>query len=456
MKKECIIFLFCICKELANGATMEDADTLHATLKSGYNKYVRPVKNQSEPITVDIFMGAISIQEFDEILEKFSVFGAFLIQWTDERMIWNQSEYGGIESVEMGYMDVWVPELILFNPAKQLDSFGREWQLISYSYSGRSTWGAVDLIKSTCSLNVRYYPFDVQKCEIGLYAWGYPESKVRLNAPFDYIDTSSLSEHPSWTIISTKTTITSLHSGSMATFSFELKRKPQYIIINVLLPVLFLCLLNCLVFLLPAESGERISFAITVLLSIAVFMTIVSDTLPTHSDPVALYSYILMFNLILSAIITLVVILNLRMFHKENDEKVPVCLTSFYRALTCFRCKATSTKQTSHSDMENSLRHSINETRLNHGIKDSKGQGTQIFSTWSNNTLEKSDSTVIGNVNGSQDKEELNRISVRCDEAMKSVTWKDISVMMDYLAFAISFFLTVISFIIFIGLTRGQ
>ena len=96
-----------------------------------------------------------------------------------------------------------------------------------------------------------------------------------------------------------------------------------------MLPILFLCILNVLVFFLPLESGERVSYAITVLLSIAVFMTIVSDTLPKTSEPLPLISYLLMISLIISSIIAVITIFNLRLFHKKSDTVVPKLAGSY-------------------------------------------------------------------------------------------------------------------------------
>ena len=73
--------------------------------------------------------------------------------------------------------------------------------------------------------------------------------------------------------------------ASMYIIKLELKRKPLLIVVNVLLPIAFLSVLNVLVFIIPVDSGQRVSYCITVLLSISVFFTIVSDTLPKSSDP---------------------------------------------------------------------------------------------------------------------------------------------------------------------------
>ena len=88
-----------------------------------------------------------------------------------------------------------------------------------------------------------------------------------------------------------------------------------------------------LVFLLPPEQGKRVSYAITVLLSLAVFMTIVSDTLPKTPEPLPLISYLLMISLVISSLIAVITIFSLRLFHKTPDIVVPNWLIRVYKTL---------------------------------------------------------------------------------------------------------------------------
>ncbi|XP_055954375.1 neuronal acetylcholine receptor subunit alpha-7-like [Patella vulgata] len=53
--------------------------------------------------------------------------------------------------------------------------------------------------------------------------------------------------------------------------------------LNIILPVLFLSFMGALVFMLPADAGEKISLAITILLAYIVFLTIVSESMPQTS-----------------------------------------------------------------------------------------------------------------------------------------------------------------------------
>ena len=61
-----------------------------------------------------------------------------------------------------------------------------------------------------------------------------------------------------------------------------MKRRPGFFIVNIVMPVVLLSALNIMVFLIPVDSGEKISYGITVLLALSVFLSIVADMLPRY------------------------------------------------------------------------------------------------------------------------------------------------------------------------------
>ena len=418
-------------------ATIDDARELHSYLLTDYNKYIRPVKQQSDQVVVNISMTMIALQEFDEVLEKFSVVGVFGLHWIDENMVWDVSNYSNITSIFVGYKDVWVPEMILSNPSEKLDSFGEDWQLIRYTSNGRAEWFPGDLIKATCSINVYYFPFDIQECHIEVYVWAYTVFEVLLKARKDTIDTESMAEHGSWTITETKITTELVAIYLKAKFMFRLERKPQYIIVTIVLPILFLCLLNVLVFLLPSESGERISYSMTVLLAIAVFMTIVSDTLPKTSEPLPLISYLLMSCLILSALITCVAIISLRLFHKRKDASIPGWILCIYK-LHRWDCMA--------------------------GCKGKTGRiilvGEKHPSSLPIAERKRRPSNKVAACTQDTQNETEPHSSLKFQESIDSsmseppVTWQDISGMVDYISLIVSAAVTILNFALFLIITK--
>lgn len=59
-----------------------------------------------------------------------------------------------------------------------------------------------------------------------------------------------------------------------------IRRRPLFYAVSLLLPSMFLMIMDIVGFYLPPDSGERVSFKITLLLGYSVFLIIVSDTLP--------------------------------------------------------------------------------------------------------------------------------------------------------------------------------
>jgi hypothetical protein len=91
------------------------------------------------------------------------------------------------------------------------------------------------------------------------------------------------------------------------------------------------------VFLLPPESGERVGYSITVLLSIVVFLTITSNSLPGTSEPRMPTIFLLLTGyVVISVLIVISVIIGLRFYLR--DQELPVspywkCLILFYRII---------------------------------------------------------------------------------------------------------------------------
>ena len=67
-------------------------------------------------------------------------------------------------------------------------------------------------------------------------------------------------------------------------FGIALTRKPLYYILNTIIPSVVLAVLSTLTFLVPNDSGEKLSMGVAILLAFTVFMLILSDITPQTSD----------------------------------------------------------------------------------------------------------------------------------------------------------------------------
>ena len=76
-------------------------------LLDGFDKFVRPVENQTKSVDVYVFFSLVALQDFDEVQEKFSVTGFFVLSWIDEHLVWEDviQNYGNITTVSMDGKD---------------------------------------------------------------------------------------------------------------------------------------------------------------------------------------------------------------------------------------------------------------------------------------------------------------------------------------------------------------
>ena len=65
-------------------------------------------------------------------------------------------------------------------------------------------------------------------------------------------------------------------------------RRPLFYVFNMILPSLLITLVGFLGFLIPPDSGEKISMGVTTLLSMTVFLMVIADSMPPNSDSVPL------------------------------------------------------------------------------------------------------------------------------------------------------------------------
>ena len=176
--------------------------------------------------------------------------------------------------------------------------------------------------KFYCSLDVTTYLWDRQKCSLKFMVWGYCSDEVQLMTPTEDIDIRYYFGSGAWKLESTKATIEGTIIPTVL-FTINIRRFPKFAVVNVLVPVLTLTVLNLFAFLIPSESGEKLSYCITVFLAFAVFLTIIADHLLGNSNNMALLCYFLMFVLLLSTFICVSAVVSVAFYHTAESGVPP-------------------------------------------------------------------------------------------------------------------------------------
>ncbi|KTF73219.1 hypothetical protein cypCar_00044388 [Cyprinus carpio] len=71
-------------------------------------------------------------------------------------------------------------------------------------------------------------------------------------------------------------------------YKITIKRRPLLYVINIIIPVFFFLVLDMMSFFIDASGTDKLSFKVTLLLSISVLLLILNDTLPSTADKIPL------------------------------------------------------------------------------------------------------------------------------------------------------------------------
>ena len=323
--------------------TFTDADAT-------YNNLIFPRNQFNETILVDIGFTLIAITDFDEIAGTLEVIGILTISWYDQLADddYDADKHGLFTETTIPNAFLWKPPVSLFNSASAIVPVGDKSNYVrlyrvtkeSHPYFGyaRMVWTPGVVTKTGCVVDVAYFPFDKQSCNITFTNWGFTKEEVKFLPSASAIELRDYSPSDEWTITKTRLIEETLDGGSFVKFEISLERKPTYYLVNFFLPIIILGILNALVFVLPLESGERVGYSVTSFLTFAVYLSLIADGMPRTSEPMAILSYYLVSMVVVSSVATIITIFTLRVYLKDEDDPIPTPVTLLVACLNCLVC----------------------------------------------------------------------------------------------------------------------
>ncbi|XP_071100975.1 acetylcholine receptor subunit alpha-like [Haliotis cracherodii] len=323
--------LFCLAAAttllFVKGQSYDDLDRLEKQLFPNYSSTWRPVRNHSHVTNISIQFTISSLVSMDILNEQIVNKVILSLSWYDQFLVWNSSEYGGTEKITPRRGTVWEPMLLVPNAIQQWDMAADATASLSVGSTGLVILSLGGPLKTSFPVDMRKFPFDTQTISISLYPVQYDENEVVFSVSQDYGIPDSLRSHGEWTIKSSS--FEAVMSGDYCGVEFRMtiQRKPIFYILSIILPISLLSFLNMVVFAVPAESGEKLSFSLTTMLSLAVYMSFVSQIIPNKSVPLSFMAVYLASVLCLSALAILATVFVLRLYHKPETETPPFWMT---------------------------------------------------------------------------------------------------------------------------------
>ena len=257
----------------------------------GYNKKVLPRLNITTPVLLDIDLDFLGIDAINEISEIMTSSGFLGVSWKDTGLSWIPKYYGNLDTIFVPQNDIWKPDIFLVNGYRKIVELGASFYYIEVDHTGTTTWLPFEVFESRCTLDTKRFPFDKQNCNITFSLLSLSEREVRIReCRRGLVLDAEFQENSVWRITSTDCIVHDEADDSYnnIVFIFNIERRPLYYIMNIILPIMFLGFLNGLAFVIPADSGEKMGYSVTVFLSLVVFFTMIGNLLPVSLGTVHL------------------------------------------------------------------------------------------------------------------------------------------------------------------------
>ncbi|KAM9622960.1 neuronal acetylcholine receptor subunit alpha-6 isoform 1-T1 [Trichechus inunguis] len=291
-------------------------ERLFHRLFSHYNQFIRPVENVSDPVTVHFEVAITQLANVDEVNQIMETNLWLRHIWNDYKLRWDPVEYDGIETLRVPADKIWKPDIVLYNNAVgDFQGDGKTKALLKYD--GMITWTPPAIFKSSCLMDITFFPFDHQNCSLKFGSWTYDKAKIDLLIIGSKVDMNDFWENSEWEIVDASGYKHDIKYNCCEeiytdiTYSFYIRRLPMFYTINLIIPCLFISFLTVLVFYLPSDCGEKVTLCISVLLSLTVFLLVITETIPSTSLVIPLVGEYLLFTMIfvtLSIVVTVFVL----------------------------------------------------------------------------------------------------------------------------------------------------
>ncbi|XP_007231257.2 neuronal acetylcholine receptor subunit alpha-7 [Astyanax mexicanus] len=295
---------------------------LYKDLMRNYNPLERPVFNDSQSLTVHFSFSLMQIMDVDEKNQVLTTNIWLQLYWVDYYLQWNVTDYPGVANVRFPDNQIWRPDILLYNSAdERFDATFHTNVLVNSS--GYCQYLPPGIFKSTCYIDVRWFPFDVQRCDLKFGSWTY--GGWSLDLQMMDADITGYIANGEWDLVEVpgrrneKFYDCCKEPYPDVTFTVVMRRRTLYYGLNLLIPCVLISTLALLVFLLPADSGEKISLGITVLLSLTVFMLLVAEIMPATSDSVPLIAQYFATTMVIVGLSVIATVLVLQYHHHDPD-----------------------------------------------------------------------------------------------------------------------------------------
>ena len=233
-------------------------------------------------ITVKMDFAIASVLSIDDAKEVMTTSAYIRVSWVDPALSWNVSQHLGLPSVELPVQTVWTPGIYIANSLDKKKLFDYT-DSVTVLHNGTATGYFDHIVHTYCDMHLGRYPYDTQHCPLVVESFS-SSLRITLSAYiFDDTFSSAMSYSSGWDLVAQR--INTLDNfGASVSLSCEVRRKTLFYTACLVSPMVMTSIMNTLVFLMPLQSGEKVSFLVSIFVSTSVFTSFFTTGMPRGLD----------------------------------------------------------------------------------------------------------------------------------------------------------------------------
>ena len=320
-------FVILVCLFLPNMCLSSNDGDLKAALFASYDPQALP---SDEMIEVKLAFALNGVVEVNTV-ESYVVLAGYIKQyWHDERLIWNPEDYGGIKKIRVNSdpeagMYLWTPDISIY----ERDNQDSTYSLSQIESDGNVYWSRLNNFRMNLNFDLNSYPFDTQYITMTLESWSYTADILYIKShsvdPV-YVNTQAFVQNVEWNVLELKNEDFYMEYDTgeytRVIFTYIIQRQGTTIEKTVIYPAFLVAFLAFLYYLLPIGTGERTNFLATLMLTIIMFLVMLTTFVPVSKSTSGIIDIFFTLTIIMFIVIIIVLIMDW-LHNKINRDHHP-------------------------------------------------------------------------------------------------------------------------------------
>ncbi|EFO91139.1 hypothetical protein CRE_30609 [Caenorhabditis remanei] len=261
--------------------------------------------SHSKPTTVSFSMSLYQILSIVSLI--YMLYKLFTnICFTESTFIQNEKQQNvDLNAWAIQMMQIWLPDTYLYNSVVMNREETERYinVVVTTNYwngeKGAEVKFMFSLYRTSCLLDIRFYPYDQQACKLTMSSWTLSKSDINYEPEYESVNMDNFLPNEEWVVVSfnikrvEEKFVCCPEPWVLLEAVLVVRRKPLYYIVNLVIPTSVITLVAVTGFFTAAstssERREKLSLGIDSLLAMSILMMMVSEQMPTSSDFVPLF-----------------------------------------------------------------------------------------------------------------------------------------------------------------------